>query len=83
MEDGIELEKGIEEKERRSNEKNRVFYHVFIFLRGSWERELWNRKKGNKNIKSCESKEKREDAERCKKNVKNNMLKLTIGKHRL
>lgn len=39
----------------------------FIFLRGSWERELWNRKKGNRNIKICESKEKREDAERCKK----------------
>lgn len=40
MEDGIELEKGLEEKERRNNEKNRALYHVFIFLRGSWEREL-------------------------------------------
>lgn len=44
-----------------------VFYHVFIFLRGSWERELWNRKKGNRNIKICENKERREDAGTCKK----------------
>lgn len=52
---------------------------MFIFLRGSWERELGNGKKEDRKQRAVKGRRKRKLLKDVK-NVKNNMLKLWDGR---